>query len=503
MRRKTPSEHRQADSPSIFLFRPFSYWRELCGIGFFIVWHWQILNISLDAKQTFFPGELGDSIHLFFFVSLTFLALFLLGHRVSPFFHRVGRGWQASVATLCMFSLLFSLPVSPPKEYCALNVLALATSGAGSAIMLLAWLQSLAAVPYRSTIAIIGGSFVFSAVMNSFIHFYPSTAMALCVISLSMSRFLLPHAQQPEEALEEKKKGRLPTFFGHQRTENLRLLICAACGICFSAGVFYNLVVFLRPMGEPAPLMLTLLFGIGGLLAIAFLNLPLEKDIYQAFLLVVPFLLCGYVAWPILHGESPGLSLVGMRLGFGLLAVYLFVAVSAMSARLQKNNKKLLYACLGYMSLAFWAGAHVCSLNFLGAYGVQELDILLISLFIVLLSSCGACTFWLYQARYSMQYIEKASQEDDALLDFFASKGLTPQQSVIASLLSKKISENVICDILSISPLTLETHIRNIHKRMNINSRYELMYIGRSNSKNTIRAERDDYSQRNEDSDSS
>ena len=106
--------------------------------------------------------------------------------------------------------------------------------------------------------------------------------MALCVISLSMSRFLLPHVQQPEETPEEKKKSNLPTFFYYQRMGNLNLLICAACGISFSAGFFYNLVVFLRPMGEPTPLILTLLFGIGGLLAIVFLKLPLEKDIYQA-----------------------------------------------------------------------------------------------------------------------------------------------------------------------------------------------------------------------------
>ena len=88
-----------------------------------------------------------------------------------------------------------------------------------------------------------------------------------------------------------------------------------------------------------------------------------------------------------------------------------------------------------------------------------------------------------------MQYIEKASQEDDALLDFFASKGLTPQQSVIAALLSKKISEETICDMLSISPLTLETHIRNIHKRMNINSRHELIYMGRANNKSIMHYE--------------
>lgn len=55
MCKKSPAEHRQADSPLMFLFRPFAYWRELCGIGFFIVWHWQILDISLDAKQSFFP----------------------------------------------------------------------------------------------------------------------------------------------------------------------------------------------------------------------------------------------------------------------------------------------------------------------------------------------------------------------------------------------------------------------------------------------------------------
>ena len=91
----------------MFLFRPFAYWRELCGIGFFIVWHWQILDISLDAKQSFFPGELGDSIHLFFFVSLTFLVLFLLECRVPPCFYRAGHDWLASTATLCMFSLLF------------------------------------------------------------------------------------------------------------------------------------------------------------------------------------------------------------------------------------------------------------------------------------------------------------------------------------------------------------------------------------------------------------
>ena len=63
------------------------------------------------------------------------------------------------------------------------------------------------------------------------------------------------------------------------------------------------------------------------------------------------------------------------------------------------------------------------------------------------------------------------------------SKGLTHQQSIISILLSQKISEDIICDILSISPLTLETHMRNILKRMNIKSKHELIYIIRQNNK--------------------
>ena len=149
----------------------------------------------------------------------------------------------------------------------------------------------------------------------------------------------------------------------------------------------------------------------------------------------------------------------------------------------KKNKKKKLYACLGYMYLTFWAGSQVCSLHFFGVYGIQELDILFIFLLIVLLSSCGACTFWLYQARCSIQYIEKTSQKNNILINFFMSKGLTHQQSIISILLSQKISEDIICDILSISPLTLETHIRNILKRMNINSKHELIYIIRQNNK--------------------
>ena len=210
-----------------------------------------------------------------------------------------------------------------------------------------------------------------------------------------------------------------------------------------------------------------------------FLKLSLEKDIYQALLLMVPFLLCGYAAWPILHGESPGLSLVGMRLGYGLLAVYLFVSVSALAAQTERKGRDVLCACLGAMCFSFWLGTHLSSLHLFNAYDAQELDLVFIALLVVLLGSCGACVYWLHQVRHATQSREKAAQEDALLLDYLMDQGLTQQQAVIAALISKKISEERICALLDITPLTLETHIRNIHKRMGINSRHELLWISR------------------------
>lgn len=462
-------------------FSAFPHWRELCGIGLFIVWHWQMLNVFLLAKQEAFPGEMGDAIHLFFFAGIAFTAFFLSERRTGKTPGRNGRGWQASAATLCILSLLFTLLPSPPPGTEKSGLAALAVSGAGSAVLCLLWLRSLAKLPYRDGIAVVGGGFVLATALTSLASPYPDAATVFSVFSIILSRFLLPHPQPPaEEGEEDKKRARLPVPEEAGPPEEPPVLFAAACGSSFGAGAFYSLAIYLRPMGEPSPLTLSLLFGAGALLAVVFLRLALEKDIYQALLLMVPFLLCGYAAWPILHGESPGLSLVGMRLGYGLLAVYLFVSVAALAARTEgKAGRDVLCACLGAMCFSFWLGTHLSSLRLFNPYNAQELDLVFIALLLVLLGSCGACVYWLHQVRRAVQDRQKAAQEDALLLDYLMNQGLTQQQAVIAALISKKISEERICALLDITPLTLETHLRNIHKRMGINSRHELLWISR------------------------
>ena len=59
--------------------------------------------------------------------------------------------------------------------------------------------------------------------------------------------------------------------------------------------------------------------------------------------------------------------------------------------------------------------------------------------------------------------------------------GLTRQQAMIAALLARKTPDTTICDNLNISPSTLKTHIRNIHRRLGISSRHELAWLVTAN----------------------
>ena len=63
----------------------------------------------------------------------------------------------------------------------------------------------------------------------------------------------------------------------------------------------------------------------------------------------------------------------------------------------------------------------------------------------------------------------------------FRDLGLTRQQAMIAALLARKTPDTTICDNLNISPSTLKTHIRNIHRRLGISSRHELAWLVTAN----------------------
>lgn len=55
MRKTTMPDPNAASRTILPHFSAFSHWRELGGIGLFIVWHWQMLNVFRYAKEAAFP----------------------------------------------------------------------------------------------------------------------------------------------------------------------------------------------------------------------------------------------------------------------------------------------------------------------------------------------------------------------------------------------------------------------------------------------------------------
>ena len=67
----------------------------------------------------------------------------------------------------------------------------------------------------------------------------------------------------------------------------------------------------------------------------------------------------GYTAWPLLHRESPGLSLGGLLFGYTLLNIYMMTAfLHTVSYRKGTRRLQLLACGIGGIALASWMGSH-------------------------------------------------------------------------------------------------------------------------------------------------
>ena len=92
-------------------------------------------------------------------------------------------------------------------------------------------------------------------------------------------------------------------------------LWCGCLLTAFSESAYYNLYGALEPVMPGPSLSVLVLVVLGGLSALLVLGQAHRSPIWYAFLLVIPVLVVGYTAWPLLHRESPGLSLGGLLFG--------------------------------------------------------------------------------------------------------------------------------------------------------------------------------------------
>lgn len=264
----------------------------------------------------------------------------------------------------------------------------------------------------------------------------------------------------------------------------------------FSESAYYNLYGALEPvLPVPSAGVLSLVI-LGSLAALIVLGQAHRSPIWYAFLLVIPVLVVGYTAWPLLHRESPGLSLGGLLFGYSLLNIYMMTAfLHTVSYRGGAARLRLLGFGLGGIALASWLGSHNSgwiadsiargdSLNSLFAF--QAFAILAGSLiFVVYLEKVGFFRLAKAEPPAAERSSDKLPGTPLSLMDWpieeveahFRELGLTRQQAMIAAMLARKTPDATICDTLNISPSTLKTHIRNIHRRLGISSRHELAWL--------------------------
>ncbi len=333
----------------------------------------------------------------------------------------------------------------------------------------------------------LGLTSIMTPVLNYLVLLCPGRYWVFFAILLPALLVLLPQSQAAEEGDETRQYpfARIPLFFWSG------WLFTA-----FSESAYYNLYGALEPVFPEPSLSVLLLVALGGLSALLVLGQAHRSPIWYAFLLVIPVLVVGYTAWPLLHRESPGLSLGGLLFGYTLLNVYMMTAFfHTASCYRGVERVRLLVFGLGGLALASWLGSHNSgliaesiargdSLNSLFAF--QAFAILAGSfVFVVYLEKVGFFRMAKGESAVERSALAQPGTTPHSLMEWpleeleshFRELGLTRQQAMIAALLARKTPDTTICDNLNISPSTLKTHIRNIHRRLGISSRHELAWL--------------------------
>lgn len=267
----------------------------------------------------------------------------------------------------------------------------------------------------------------------------------------------------------------------------------------FSFGLYGSMLAVMIPL-LPRPYMpMAVTFAAATCVSGVSIYMARRNLFWRIGLLVCPFILIGYTAWPILHRESPAISLISLHLANIFMATLTTItvfysddhprrpAVPTIDKLFSINCSGLLFGIICGLCLmpvvrnAFSLGI---AINYL--FALLSLTILISCWSMIY--SLGKMKFWklkiISMNKNSTEQnlsAEEAEEDENKIREsyemIFSEMRLTRQQSVVAAYLAVKKDDAFICAALSISPNTLKTHVRNILQRLNINSRYELPWL--------------------------
>ena len=466
------------------------YLRYMLAFGCMAAWLWLTLHGYVDVEFWKYNNEFG---RLVLVLPCAAAALIVLAWQCA----RVQNGkllarlWTP--ASFCMMlPVMLGTEMSPvDARLLGYGVSVLAGCGFAVCFVLLGGIA--AALPLQGMGMVAGGGMLAAHVIIALMSLLPQSALALLPFMLTAVIKLLVPAPGGMQAV-----GRgMPSLHG--------MALCAlAFGVTgFSKSVYYGIFTVISPW-FPEHLFYNLLIpGASCLLSLLCIQLSIHSAKGRSLLLVIPILVVGYTAWPLLHRESPGLSLLTLSFAYTVLDVFCYLALFSLVSRFEGAVRlRLLGGMGGGLLLGLWMGSATLPFlreNLSQGVGVNYMfaflavTLLVNSLaFALMLEYTG---FWRgvrgtqgFSAEGGHAPPQLLAQEPNVLLpsegitthvcdSVLRQLDLTRQQALIATLIVQKRSDAEICASLNISQSTLKTHVRNILKRLGLNSRYEIAWL--------------------------
>lgn len=485
--------------------------RCILGAGCLNAWLWLTFRGYGDMEPLLFNDEFG---RLFAVLPCSAAALLLLGlYRDS--LRRAGllaRLWSAGSVCLMVPALL---GLNIPLFSGALSGTLLSLpAGFGFAVGFMVLGLSVAGLSRPGILIVVGGGiFMSRALIHGLLTLRPDSLFLLPVVFALAAKVLLeaPASLDAEANVVAAKPDRMFAAGGLWPV----YAVYALTGL--SHGLYYSLLAVMEPLlPRPKPHLLFIV-ALSCLISPLCIHLARRASIWRTILLMGPLLVVGYTAWPLLHRESPALSLDSLHFAYTLLGVYSYATLFFAAARLNQNGEG------GGIRLIGFGGATLLFSLLLGTYALPGIrsslsqgttvNYLFAFLAVTILISSFAFVFLLERlgfwasprndresrpallppenappVMHALACENPAKQEDEDGMApetlsleqcerIFRTLGLTRQQALIAAMLAQKRQDAEICGSLSISQSTLKTHIRNILRRLSINSRHELPWL--------------------------
>lgn len=442
-------------------------------------WLWLALHGHTDAEFWVYNDEFGHLLSILPIAACTLALIALKGREKGA--NLLAGLWTP--ATLCMMLpvlLAMNVPLLSPQ---ALRYGICMATGMGFGVCFLVVGSGIATLSMRNIVLVVGGGMLVTNVLLAGMVLLSQHSLMLMYFLLSAALKLL--ITSPSTALPVSRST---------LSTRAMLLCCSIWGLTgFCRSIYYSLFI-VNFTWLPDSFTDTLLIpGAACLLALLCIQLSSRSARGKSLFLLVPVLLVGYTAWPMLHRESLGLSMLTLNFAYTVLDVFSYLALFYTASRLGGEHRHTMLAWGGCALVGgLWLGSFTPPLiRVILSQGVA-VNYMFLFLAVMLLGTSLAFTLLLeHMGFWGATRLPKmgtspaneaipvgtenlSTEVCDTLL---RQMDLTRQQALIATLIAQKRTDAEICASLNISQSTLKTHVRNILKRLGLSSRYEIAWL--------------------------